>query len=38
VAGVLQGGSYRIDVGFWVTAVVTTIHYVYLPLILRNHQ
>jgi hypothetical protein len=38
VAGVPQGGSCRIDVGFWVSAGVTTIHYVHLPLILPNHQ
>jgi hypothetical protein len=38
VAGVLQGGSYRIDVGFWAPAAVTTMHYVYLPLILRHRQ
>lgn len=36
MAGVLQGGNYRIDVGFWVPDDVTTIYYVYLPLILHN--
>jgi hypothetical protein len=36
--GGLQGGIYRIDVGSWVPAAVTTMDYVCLLLILRNHQ
>lgn len=37
VAGVIQGGSYRIEVGYWEPALGTVIYRVWLPLILHNH-
>jgi len=36
-AGLLSGGAYTLDGGFWAGGVPAGGHWVYLPLVVRNH-